>query len=170
VSVLGVFSHQRLETLLEQVDTYIPCGLQMTTALELFVNHHSECDTHPVLDMLANLLPILLFLVLFPNHRVSAQANAIGVGPLLSCTLTTFSCPGVSGCCTIAGCCGSGCCANGYTCINEGTSAQACCPVGDPTNCGTATPVSFMEHTVYYHRFPETTLTTICETGPQSWI
>ncbi|KAE9374300.1 hypothetical protein N431DRAFT_437755 [Stipitochalara longipes BDJ] len=89
------------------------------------------------MTMLNKLLP-LLFLLFFSIHQVKAQSNTISVGPLLSCSLTTFTCPGVSGCCTIGGCCGGGCCANGYTCINEGTSAEACCPAFDSTKCGTA--------------------------------
>ncbi|PMD60302.1 uncharacterized protein K444DRAFT_390126 [Hyaloscypha bicolor E] len=87
--------------------------------------------------MLNKVLP-LLFLFFFSTHRVKAQTGTISVGPLLSCGITTFNCPGVSGCCTIGGCCGGGCCENGYTCINEGTSAEACCPASDPTKCGTA--------------------------------
>jgi hypothetical protein len=91
--------------------------------------------------MSAKMLSIQLLLLL-AIHHVAAQYSPVSVGPLLTCDLTTFSCPGVSGCCTIAGCCGSGCCALGYTCINEGTSAQACCSVNDPTLCGTKTTVS----------------------------
>ena len=79
----------------------------------------------------------LLVLPLLVQHT-AAQSGTVSVGPLLTCSITTFACPGVSGCCTIGGCCGSGCCPNGYTCINEGTSAQACCPASDPTKCGTA--------------------------------
>ncbi|KAI1755557.1 hypothetical protein F4782DRAFT_488950 [Xylaria castorea] len=88
-------------------------------------------------------LSVTLFVFLPIIHRVEAQAGTTPVGPLLSCDLTTFSCPGVDGCCTIAGCCGSGCCAVGYTCINEGTSDETCCPSSDPTKCGTvASPSS----------------------------
>ncbi|KAI3339556.1 hypothetical protein F4824DRAFT_48120 [Ustulina deusta] len=92
--------------------------------------------------MLAKLVTVFsVFLSLV--HRVQTQTSTISVGPLLGCDLTTFSCPGVGGCCTIGGCCGSGCCANGYTCINEGTSEEACCPASDPTKCGTvASPSS----------------------------
>ncbi|KAI0446363.1 hypothetical protein F4803DRAFT_41379 [Xylaria telfairii] len=92
--------------------------------------------------MLSQLL-MVLFVFLPIIHRVGAQSGTTPVGPLLGCDLTTFSCPGVDGCCTIGGCCGSGCCANGYTCINEGTSDETCCPASDPTKCGTvASPSS----------------------------
>jgi hypothetical protein len=100
-----------------------------------------NCVPENSLTMLNKVLPVL-FLFFFSIHRVKAQTSTISVGPLLSCDLTTFNCPGVSGCCTIGGCCGGGCCANGYTCINEGTSAEACCPASDPTKCGTAASVS----------------------------
>ncbi|KAI1359164.1 hypothetical protein F5Y08DRAFT_320220 [Xylaria arbuscula] len=79
-----------------------------------------------------------VFLVTPLLYHAQAQSGAISVGPLLGCDITTFSCPGVDGCCTIDGCCGSGCCANGYTCINEGTLDEACCPTSDSTKCGTA--------------------------------
>jgi hypothetical protein len=98
------------------------------------------------LTMLSKLSPVL-FLCFFLVRQVLAQSGTISVGPLMSCTLTTFTCPGVSGCCTIGGCCGGGCCANGYTCINEGTSTEACCPVSDTTKCGTAPSVSPLEQT-----------------------
>ncbi|KAI0424014.1 hypothetical protein F5Y09DRAFT_336120 [Xylaria sp. FL1042] len=78
-----------------------------------------------------------LFVLLSLAFGAQAQTSTISVGPLLECGLTTFPCPGVSECCTIPGCCGSGCCANGYTCVNEGTSEEACCPAKDPTKCGT---------------------------------
>ncbi|KAI1198869.1 hypothetical protein F5X97DRAFT_298038 [Nemania serpens] len=92
--------------------------------------------------MLSKLL-MLLSLYLLIIHQANAQAGTIPVGPLLACDLTTFSCPGVNGCCPIAGCCGSGCCALGYTCINEGTSEESCCPASDSTKCGTiASPSS----------------------------
>jgi len=94
------------------------------------------------IDKMPRKLLSLQLLVFFLISQVAAQYSPVSVGPLLTCDLTTFACPGVSGCCTIAGCCGSGCCANGYTCINEGTSAQACCSVNDPTLCGTKTTVS----------------------------
>ncbi|KAI1738403.1 hypothetical protein F4680DRAFT_426044 [Xylaria scruposa] len=84
-----------------------------------------------------NKLSLAPFVFLSILCQVEAQAGTTPVGPLLACDLTTFSCPGVNGCCTIAGCCGSGCCANGYTCINEGTSDETCCPSSDPTECGT---------------------------------
>ncbi|KAI0459132.1 hypothetical protein F5B21DRAFT_339962 [Xylaria acuta] len=88
-------------------------------------------------------LLMVLFVFLPIIHRAEAQAGTTPVGPLLGCDLTTFSCPGVDGCCPIAGCCGSGCCAVGYTCINEGTSEETCCPSSDPTKCGTvASPSS----------------------------
>jgi hypothetical protein len=122
------------------------------------LSRHVEHETQPqgqiansvatkAYAMLNELLPILFLCFLPLLYQVEAQASTISVGPLLSCTLTTFACPGVSGCCTIAGCCGGGCCANGYTCINEGTSEQACCPASDPTKCGTATSVSTMRRT-----------------------
>ena len=98
------------------------------------------------ITMIKKLLPILVLFSLSIN-QVKGQASTTSVVPLLSCTVTTFSCPGVSGCCTIGGCCGSGCCMNGYTCINEGTSKQTCCPASDPTKCGTVTPVSLLEQT-----------------------
>ncbi|KAI0096944.1 hypothetical protein GGR51DRAFT_488028 [Nemania sp. FL0031] len=93
--------------------------------------------------MMLKKLSIALFVFFSRVYRAEAQAGTTSVGPLLACDLTTFSCPGVDGCCTIAGCCGSGCCALGYTCINEGTSEEACCPSSDPTKCGTvASPSS----------------------------
>lgn len=79
---------------------------------------------------LRNALLLLLPLAL----HVAAQSGTVAVGPLLTCSITTFACAGVNGCCTIGGCCGSGCCPNGYTCINGGS---ACCPVTDATKCGT---------------------------------
>src|SRR4051812_38156345 len=91
--------------------------------------------------MFIKISPILLF-CLFSIPEVTAQSGTLSVGPLLTCGLTTFTCPGTSGCCTIGGCCGSGCCANGYACINEGTADEACCDSFDPTKCGTAPLVS----------------------------
>lgn len=110
----------------------------------------SHCDSVALkaLEMLNIILPIL-FVCLLSIQQVEAQANTISVTPFLSCTLTTFGCPGSNGCCTIAGCCGGGCCANGYTCINEGTSTEACCPASDPTKCGTVTVVSSQEQTFH---------------------
>lgn len=110
--------------------------------------YHQDCVAENSLTMLSKILPVL-FLCFFSIHRVKAQSSTISVSPLLTCDLTTFTCPGVSGCCTIGGCCGGGCCANGYSCINEGTSAEACCPVSDPTKCGTAASVSLQSKT--YH-------------------
>ena len=102
---------------------------------------HCNCVAGNSLAMLNNVLSVL-FLFFFSIHQVKAQTGTISIGPLLSCGITTFNCPGVSGCCTIGGCCGGGCCANGYTCINEGTSAEACCPAFDSTKCGTGASVS----------------------------
>lgn len=90
--------------------------------------------------MLDKLIPVLVALFSLLTQHVKAQSGTISVGPLLTCSITTFSCPGVSGCCTIGGCCGSGCCASGYACINEGTPQQACCSSWDTTKCGTVTP------------------------------
>ncbi|KAK3325773.1 hypothetical protein B0H66DRAFT_137860 [Apodospora peruviana] len=90
------------------------------------------------------LIPITYLLSILSWHQgllVAAQSGAISVGPLLGCDITTFSCPGAIGCCTIGGCCGAGCCANGYACINKGTSSEACCPSFDPTMCGTVSSV-----------------------------
>ncbi|KAK3390854.1 hypothetical protein B0H63DRAFT_124333 [Podospora didyma] len=84
----------------------------------------------------------ILSLLSLSLHQVQAQSSSISVGPLLNCDLTTFQCPGTSGCCNIGGCCGSGCCALGYRCINEGTSSQACCNVNDLTKCGTVSTPS----------------------------
>ncbi|KAH6712743.1 hypothetical protein BKA61DRAFT_59906 [Leptodontidium sp. MPI-SDFR-AT-0119] len=86
--------------------------------------------------IMLNKFVLTLCFVLFSINHIQAQDSTISVGPLLTCGLTTFSCP-AGGCCTIGGCCGSGCCANGYACINEGTSSEACCPSFDTTKCGT---------------------------------
>ncbi|KAM7206321.1 hypothetical protein V8F33_000607, partial [Rhypophila sp. PSN 637] len=87
--------------------------------------------------MINNILPLIFPLLSF-HLLVEAQSSTIAVGPPLTCDITTFTCPSVTnGCCNIAGCCGTGCCALGYTCINEGTADQACCPNTDPTKCGT---------------------------------
>ncbi|KAK4214476.1 hypothetical protein QBC37DRAFT_421226 [Rhypophila decipiens] len=91
--------------------------------------------------MINNILPLIL-LPLLTFHPLLAEAqqsgSTIAVGPPLTCSLITFTCPSITnGCCEIAGCCGTGCCALGYTCINEGTADQACCPNTDPTKCGT---------------------------------
>ncbi|KAM7217732.1 hypothetical protein V8F06_006866 [Rhypophila decipiens] len=90
--------------------------------------------------MINNILPLIL-LPLLTSHPLLAEAQSgstIAVGPPLTCSLITFTCPSITnGCCEIAGCCGTGCCALGYTCINEGTADQACCPNTDPTKCGT---------------------------------
>lgn len=122
------------------------------------------------IKMLNTLLPILL-LIFFSARQVEGQVSTISVGPLLTCGLTTFSCPGVSGCCTIAGCCGSGCCANGYTCIYEGTPQQTCCPASDPTKCGTVTPVSPIEQTCYFAvTVVKPTLIILRDTVVRFWI
>ncbi|KAK3365345.1 hypothetical protein B0T24DRAFT_639964 [Lasiosphaeria ovina] len=90
--------------------------------------------------MLDKLLPLALLFSLPLPQAVQAQSGSISVGPLLTCSITTFGCPS-GGCCTIDGCCAGGCCANGYTCINEATN-PACCPVGDATKCGTVSAPS----------------------------
>jgi hypothetical protein len=141
-------------------------------------SHHSEpkksssrshCNSiaAKAFTMLNLLLPIL-FLFSLPIPQVKAQVGTINVTPLLSCTLTTFACPGVSGCCTIGGCCGGGCCANGYTCINEGISQQTCCPASDRTKCGTVTPVSPPATLLFTTAKP--TLTIIRDAVVRFWI
>ncbi|KAH7311436.1 hypothetical protein B0I35DRAFT_411630 [Stachybotrys elegans] len=92
--------------------------------------------------MLGIMLPIFFALLGLGPLGIQAQSSTADVGPLLTCDLTTFACPGVNGCCPISGCCGAGCCPLGYACINEGTSDQTCCPTSDPTRCGTVDPDS----------------------------
>lgn len=87
---------------------------------------------------------LLFILVHFLGLQLAcAQRLTTSPGPYVSCGLTARPCTNINGgngCCSVGNCCGNGCCSLYSSCVNEGTSEAACCPLGDPTRCGTYDP------------------------------
>jgi hypothetical protein len=94
--------------------------------------------THKMLS-----LPLLAISLFCRFSLAALPPGAVAPNPASPCnSYLVFSCPNQPGCCAGGSCCAGGCCGLNQFCVNFGTSNEACCPLSDPSGCGSYATVS----------------------------
>jgi hypothetical protein len=89
--------------------------------------------------------PVHLLLGTFALTASTVTSQLVDPYPVSDCSRiiagTGLQCTNQAGCCLGgAECCARGCCPLTAICINKGSANEGCCPLGDKSMCGYASP------------------------------